>query len=321
MFEDNYTFIIPEKLVNYRLDKALSELSSFSRSKLKGMIELGHVRINDIVITDATFKVQFEQIIHINLPQPKATDMLPLELDLDIIYEDEHLLVINKPAGLTVHPGAGNHNDTLANALIHHFGESLSDVGGIERPGIVHRLDKDTTGLMVVAKNNIAHADLAKQITLRTLKRIYNCLVWGIPNPLERTIVTQIGRSRADRTKMTVLHLGGKEAVTHYRVDEVLASGQISLVECRLQTGRTHQIRVHMSHISHSVVGDQLYGHNQRKILKYFSGEQKQALEDFKRQALHSAYIAFIHPINKQALEFSVPLPDDMQNLYELLSL
>ncbi|MCC2646854.1 MAG: Ribosomal large subunit pseudouridine synthase RluD subfamily protein [Rickettsiaceae bacterium] len=319
MFENKYTFIIPENLANYRLDKALAELSILSRSKLKEYIEQGTVIVNNIAIKDAAFKVKAGQNIEIEVPPLEPIDMQPLALELDIFFEDEHLIVLNKPAGLTVHPGAGNYNDTLANALIYHFGQDLSDIGGTERPGIVHRLDKDTSGLMIVAKNNITHAALSEQIADRDVKRVYKTLVWGLPSPLEGKISTNIGRSRSDRTKMTVLQSGGKDATTFYKVEQVLDSGQLSLVECRLQTGRTHQIRVHMSHIGHSVVGDPVYGHNQRKILKYFTGEQKEALENFKRQALHSAYIAFTHPITDKFLEFSCDLPEDMQNLVDML--
>jgi 23S rRNA pseudouridine1911/1915/1917 synthase len=319
MFENNYTFIIPENLANNRLDKALSELSDLSRSKLKEYIEQGAVTVNNIAILDASYKVKAGQNINIEVPPLEPIDMQPLALELDIFFEDAHLIVLNKPAGLTVHPGAGNHNDTLANALIHHFGQNLSDIGGVERPGIVHRLDKDTSGLMIVAKNNIAHAALSEQIADRDVKRVYKTLVWGLPSPMEGKISTNIGRSRSDRTKMTVLSSGGKEAVTFYHVEEVLGSGQVSLVECKLQTGRTHQIRVHMSHIGHSVVGDPVYGHNQRKILKYFTGEQKFALENFKRQALHSAYIAFNHPVTNEFLEFSCDMPEDMQGLVNVL--
>ncbi|MDF2965872.1 MAG: pseudouridine synthase [Rickettsiaceae bacterium] len=315
MFENNYTFIILENLANYRLDKALAEISELSRTKLKEYIENGFVRVDNKTVNDTNYKVKAGQLVNINIPPTPATNMDPFELKLDIRYEDEHLLVLNKPAGLTVHPGAGNYSDTLANALIYHFGKELSNIGGTERPGIVHRLDKDTTGLMVVAKNNIAHASLSEQISNRNLKRIYKTLVWGVPSPLESKIATNIGRSRSDRTKMTVLSIGGKEAITFYKVEEILASGQLSLVECRLQTGRTHQIRVHMSHIGHSVVGDQVYGHNQRKITKYFTGDQQLALENFKRQALHSAYIAFDHPIKGSFLEFSSDLPEDMDKL------
>ncbi len=319
MSDTNYTFIATENLVNYRLDKALAELTDFSRSKIKELIEDGFVTVNNIVILDAAYRLKAEQTMTLEIPPVQQSEMLPLDLPINIIYEDEHLLVLNKPSGLTVHPGAGNHNDTLANALIFHFGKNLSDVGGCERPGIVHRLDKDTSGLMVVAKNNISHARLAEQIALRDLKRVYKALIWGIPTPQEGKISTNIGRSRQDRTKMTVLQSGGKEATTFYKVEDIMASGQVSLLECRLQTGRTHQIRVHMSHIKHSVIGDQIYGHNQRKILKYFSGEQKMALENFKRQALHSSHMAFEHPITKEYLEFSCDMPEDMQNLLQIL--
>ncbi|MDD9335006.1 MAG: RluA family pseudouridine synthase [Rickettsiaceae bacterium] len=302
---------VPNNLDGFRLDKALvSLISKTSRSQVQKSINDFQVQVNGLIISDSNFKVKENDLISVFFKAPDPLTMQEADIKLDIFYEDEDLMVINKAAGMTVHPGSGNHQDTLVNALLHHA-KSLSSIGGLERPGIVHRLDKDTSGLMVVAKNNFAHVHLAKQIESRNLIRKYKALVWGIINPQEGVIRNNIGRDRIIRQKMTILKFGGKEAVTHYKTEEIFFDGIISMVECRLATGRTHQIRVQLSHLKHSVVGDQTYGKNSRKVNSNFS-IVPQKLMDFKRQALHSWYISFSHPVSDKLLEFESPLPQDI---------
>ncbi|WP_342259699.1 RluA family pseudouridine synthase [Candidatus Tisiphia endosymbiont of Metellina segmentata] len=302
---------VPNNLDGFRLDKALvSLISKTSRSQVQKSINDFQVQVNGLIISDSNFKVKENDLISVFFKAPDPLTMQEADIKLDIFYEDEDLMVINKAAGMTVHPGSGNHQDTLVNALLHHA-KSLSSIGGLERPGIVHRLDKDTSGLMVVAKNNFAHVHLAKQIENRNLVRKYKALVWGIINPQEGVIRNNIGRDRIIRQKMTILKFGGKEAVTHYKTEEIFFDGIISMVECRLTTGRTHQIRVQLSHLKHSVVGDQTYGKNSKKVSSNFS-IVPQKLMDFKRQALHSWYISFSHPVSDKLLEFESPLPQDI---------
>jgi 23S rRNA pseudouridine1911/1915/1917 synthase len=311
-------FTVPLNLSLLRLDKALSTLNTgVSRSSVQKAIKNGHVTLNNVIIKDSSILVKEHDIIELNLPEEAPLNMQATNIALDILYEDEDLMVINKPAGLTVHPGAGNYHDTLANALIY-YSNSLSDVGGFTRPGIVHRLDKDTSGLMVVAKNNFAHASLSNQIEKRQLVRNYKALVWGMINPTSGTIETNIGRDRVNRQKMSALKLGGKKAITHYHTERIFLGGLMSLVICKLETGRTHQIRVHLSHVGHSVVGDQAYGQNARKINK-LPLEIKEKLVNFKRQALHSYCIAFNHPRTNKFFEFSIDLPHDMKRIVDLL--
>ncbi len=305
---------IPKNLDGFRLDKALvSLISKTSRSQVQKMICDSQVQVNSMIISDSNFKVKENDIISVFFKDPDPLTMQEADIKLDIFYEDEDLIVINKAAGMTVHPGSGNHQDTLVNALLHHA-KSLSSIGGLERPGIVHRLDKDTSGLMVVAKNNFAHVHLASQIESRNLVRKYKALVWGIINPQEGVIRNNIGRDRIIRQKMTVLKFGGKEAITHYKTEKIFFNGIISMVECRLATGRTHQIRVQLSHLKHSVVGDQTYGKNSKKFNCNFS-IVPQKLMDFKRQALHSWYISFSHPVSGKLLEFESPLPPDITGI------
>lgn len=302
---------VPNNLDGFRLDKALvSLISKTSRSQVQKSINDFQVQVNGLIISNSNFKVKENDLISVFFKAPDPLTMQEADIKLDIFYEDEDLMVINKAAGMTVHPGSGNHQDTLVNALLHHA-KSLSSIGGLERPGIVHRLDKDTSGLMVVAKNNFAHVQLAKQIESRNLIRKYKALVWGIINPQEGVIRNNIGRDRIIRQKMTILKFGGKEAVTHYKTEEIFFDGIISMVECRLTTGRTHQIRVQLSHLKHSVVGDQTYGKNSKKVSSNFS-IVPQKLMDFKRQALHSWYISFSHPVSDKLLEFQSPLPQDI---------
>ena len=234
---------------------------------------------------------------------------------LDIHYEDEDLIVVDKPAGLVVHPAPGNPDKTLVNALVAHCGASLSGIGGVRRPGIVHRLDKDTSGLLVVAKNDSAHAGLSSLFATHNLERAYLALVWGSPAPAAGTIDGNIGRSPKNRKKMAIVTRGGRVARTHYKVREHLANNFWSLVECRLETGRTHQIRVHLAARGHTVVGDPLYGGRRRASANALPPRAASALEGWQRQALHAYRLAFKHPLSAAYLEFTSEPPTDMQHL------
>jgi 23S rRNA pseudouridine1911/1915/1917 synthase len=301
-----------------RLDRVLAaHAPQMSRSRFQGLIEQGHIRPEQ----SSSYKVKAGEVFHITIPPSVEAVPKPQKIDLDIVYEDKDLLVINKAPNMVVHPAAGNHDGTLVNALLAHCGDQLSGIGGVKRPGIVHRLDKETSGLMVVAKNDAAHHGLSEQLASRTLKRVYQAIVWGAVSPTSGRISTQIGRSKTNRKKMAVLEAGGKEAVTDYKRLE--SFGLIaSLVECRLQTGRTHQIRVHMAHLKHWLVGDPVYGRSSiEKFLRLNKVEAalSAALLDFPRQALHAAALEFIHPISENRISLTAELPEDMQGLLRSL--
>jgi 23S rRNA pseudouridine1911/1915/1917 synthase len=316
---EKYQFIIPNNLRNQRVDKALSALmGDISRSTIQKSIKSNNLYINNQIISDSKTIIKENDVVDITVADPEPQNIRPCDIKFEIIYEDDSLIVINKPAGLSTHPGAGNYDNTLVNGLMH-YTNNLSDIAGKIRPGIVHRLDKDTSGLMVVAKNNIIHEKLARKIQDRSLLRRYKALVWGMLNPSSGSIEHNIARDNINRKKMTVTKEGGKHAVTFYSTDQIFLGGKISLVTCKLQTGRTHQIRVHLSHVGHSVVGDQTYGHNSRKIAGLAPPIQE-PLTNFKRQALCSYYLAFNHPVTDQFVEFEIDLPEDMQELVRALS-
>lgn len=309
---------VDKKFAKKRLDVFLAaNLPDLSRSMIKKLIDSDNISKDNKIITDCSYKVKEGEDFVVNIPAPTESTMLPADIPLEIIYEDDEFLVINKPAGLTVHPGAGNHDDTMANALVQHCGKSLSGIGGVMRPGIVHRLDKDTSGLILAAKTDRAHQSLSKQISERTLKRTYLAVCWGVPKPLNGRIEANIGRSTKNRKKMAVVEYGGKTAATNYSVLKILAGGSASLVECRLETGRTHQIRVHMTHIGHPLVGDQAYCGRRAGTLKTLPDEAKLFLSSFKRQALHSYKVTLIHPTNNTEMSFEGNMPDDMEHLVE----
>lgn len=307
-----------------RLDKFLTDKLSLikpeiSRSRIKNLIENRQVSNNQTALTDCAYKIKGNEQITIHIAQAAASEIIAKDIAFEIVFEDENMLVINKPYGLTTHPGSGNQQNTLVNALLFRCGSSLSGINGILRPGIVHRLDKDTSGLMVVAKNDLAHQNLAKQIANRTLKRNYLAFAYGTPKPLSGTIDKNIGRSKINRLKMAIMKLGGRKAITHYQVKKIYHDGLFSLVECQLETGRTHQIRIHLTAIGHSVIGDQTYG-NRNKSLGKIDEELRTTINNFSRQALHSYKISFFHPVSQEEMSFSVDLPDDMKELEEKLS-
>ncbi len=301
-----------------RLDRVLaSHAAQLSRSRIQALIEKGHVRPQQ----SGSYKVKPGDVFYITVPPSEEAVPRPQKIALDIVYEDKDLLVINKAAGMVVHPAVGNHEGTLVNALLEHCRGGLSGIGGVKRPGIVHRLDKETSGLMVVAKNDAAHHGLSEQLSARTLKRVYQTVVWGAVSPAAGRIETLIGRSKTNRKKMAVLSFGGKTAVTDYKRLE--SFGPVaSLVECRLQTGRTHQIRVHMAHIRHWLVGDSVYGRAAaEKFLRLHKADAvlSRALLDFPRQALHAAALEFIHPISENRISLAADLPEDMRELLRVL--
>ena len=316
---DKYSFKVDENLSGKRLDIFLSINLEHTRSFIQNLIKKHGVLINNVKIISPKHSVKNGDNIIVTFPESEKTDILPVNIPLDIVYEDADLLVINKQAGLTSHPGTGNYNNTLVNALLHYLGDNLSSINGIERPGIVHRLDRDTTGLMVIAKNDIAHNSLATQIQNRTLQRKYNALIWGSIKPFNGVIKANIARSNKDRTRMAVVYRGGKVAITHYNSLEIFEKYNMSLLECKLETGRTHQIRVHLSNAGHSIVGDQVYGHNLRKATKLTDDKLKKLLSNFHRQALHSYDISFLHPKSEIMMSFTSGIPQDFMQIISFL--
>lgn len=317
------TFVIPPELAGRRFDAALAALaggSGLSRTRLQDLIRSGAVTDDaGAARTDPARKVLEGECYGVVVPEPEPSEILAENIPLNIVYEDAHLLVIDKPAGLVVHPGAGHWRGTLVNALLYHCGSSLSGIGGVQRPGIVHRLDRETSGLMLAAKTDAAHRGLAAQLSDRTLSRIYHALVLGVPVPVAGEIDVSIGRHPADRLKMAAGVRGGREARTRYRVLENFGGGA-ALLECRLESGRTHQIRVHMAHIRHPVIGDPLYGPQQTAVnaalRKAGMGDEVVAAARlFPRQALHAHEIRFLHPESGEDMAFSSPLPEDIAGL------
>ena len=310
--------IVPPKKEKERLDVFLTRaVGHFSRTFFQRLIDEEKIRVND-KLQKASYLIAPGDRIDIDIPPPKKYDVIAEDIPLNIVYEDEHLLVINKPAGLVVHPAVGHYTGTLVNALLHHC-HDLSGIGGELRPGIVHRLDMDTSGLLVAAKDDRTHRTLSDQFRNRLIEREYWALVWGVPSPRSGRIETQIGRSNANRKKMAVVEEGGKLAITTYETQERLYL--LSLVKLKLGTGRTHQIRVHMAYIGHPVFGDAVYGGRNRRLGALTTGERKIAaryLELLPRQALHARTLGFEHPYTKKWLRFESDLPEDMQRLLEV---
>jgi 23S rRNA pseudouridine1911/1915/1917 synthase len=302
-----------------RLDRVLAlHFPELSRTKVKRLIQAGHVTQNEQALRDPSLRVKYDQNFVVILPQPEDAAPQAQPIALDIRFEDAHLIVIDKPAGMVVHPAPGNPDGTLVNAVLGHCGTSLSGIGGIRRPGIVHRLDKDTSGLMVVAKTEAAHHALSRDFAARRVDRAYTAFVWGVPAPPVGEIVGNIGRSPANRKKMAVVREGsGKPAVTRYRVERAFHA-LAALVQCRLATGRTHQIRVHLAHLGHPLIGDPVYGTRAGRSVAR-GGPTGARIAAFPRQALHARLLGFTHPVEKRHLEFDSPLPADLYELAQSL--
>ena len=297
----------------WRLDRALADaVPTLSRERLKALILSGAVEAQGTAVRDPALKVKGDEALRVAVPEPTPAHNEPQDIPLTIVFEDEHLLVVDKSAGLVVHPAAGNFDGTLVNALLHHCAGQLSGIGGVARPGIVHRIDKDTSGLLVVAKTDVAHEGLAKQFAAHSIERRYLALVNGVPRMAEGTVNAPLARSSTNRKKISIVEGGrGKRAVTHWRRLQILL--EAALVECRLETGRTHQVRVHMASLGHPLLGDPVYGHsgkNSRELLKSLN---------FHRQALHAAELGFSHPVTKHRLSFGSEMPADMQELFTAL--
>ncbi|MBY0511525.1 MAG: RluA family pseudouridine synthase [Rhodospirillaceae bacterium] len=312
--------LVPDTGAGARLDKWLAEnVRDISRSRLKALIEDGAVTVAGKAERDPAYRLRAGQTLRVILPDAVEATPEAQDMDLDIAYEDEHLIVVNKPVGLVVHPAPGNPDLTLVNALLAHCGDSLAGIGGVKRPGIVHRIDKDTSGLLVAAKTEAAHAGLSAQFAAHSIERRYDAIAWGVPHPRQGTIAGNIGRSRHNRQKMALLKQGGKPAETGYTV--ITSFGDMAAhVRCRLKTGRTHQIRVHMASIGHPLIGDSTYGSNRRRSLKGASPELAALLREFPRQALHAATLGFIHPVTGKKQRFAAPPPEDFMALLAGLS-
>jgi 23S rRNA pseudouridine1911/1915/1917 synthase len=307
-----------------RLDRFLSmRLPELSRTRVQSLIKQGHISSGSATIVDAKYRVKPGERFMLLVPAATPAEPGAETILLDVVYEDDALIVIDKPAGLVVHPGAGHAKGTLVNALIAHCGASLSGIGGVARPGIVHRLDKDTSGLMVAAKTDRAHRALAKQFAdhgrTGELERGYLALVWGAPKRLHGTIEAPIGRHPSSRTKMAVLPVGkGRKAVTHWRVVETFGRGKepvATLIACTLETGRTHQVRVHLARIGHPLIGDPLYGQGFKSKLRKLPEPLRGKLAALLRQALHAEHLAFVHPVSGTLLKFNSPLPADLAEI------
>ena len=302
-----------------RLDRRLaSAFAALSRTRLKALIESGAVRAGARTITNPSYRVKPGEMLRVLVPDAVAAVPAAQAMALDIRYEDDDLLVVDKPAGMVVHPAPGNLDRTLVNALLAHCGQSLSGIGGVRRPGIVHRIDKDTSGLLVVAKHDAAHTGLAAQFAAHRIERAYLCVVWGRPNPPRGQIEGDIGRNPRNRKKMAVVP-GGKPARTHYAIQQTLGPGA-SVVECRLETGRTHQIRVHCAHIGHPVIGDPLYGGRNPGRRATMPPGALAMVRGFDRQALHAHVIGFDHPLRDERIRLSSELPPDINELIDILA-
>jgi 23S rRNA pseudouridine1911/1915/1917 synthase len=323
-----------------RLDKALvrdaPEGAALSRTRLARLLTAGAVRVNGSVICEAKARVVAGDAVEIDMPAPKESHIGPEEIALDVVHEDAHLIVIDKPAGMVVHPAPGSPGGTLVNALLHHCGDTLSGVGGLRRPGIVHRIDKDTTGLLVVAKTDAAHQGLAAQFAAHSVERAYLAVVHGVPEPGDPRLrgvrgaafetggvlclTTGLARHKTDRQRQAVTFDGGRHAVTRARVIERFGHpAAAAFLECRLQTGRTHQIRVHLAHAGHGLIGDPVYGGQRKLSQKALSPGAVTVARGFARQALHAASLGFKHPVTGQALRFEAALPADLTALLNAL--
>ena len=316
-------FSINKKNNGERLDIFLSkEIKNLTRSFIKKLIEKKNVKLNKAINTSPSTKIKTNDKIIINIDEKENIKIIPNNIKLNIVFEDKDLLIVNKPKGMVVHPGAGNYKNTLVNALIYKYRNHLSDINGSSRPGIVHRIDKETSGLLVVAKNNLSHSNLGIQFSSHSIKRKYQCLVWGVIRPLNGRIETLITRDKRNRQLMTVSEVNGKKAITNYKTIKVFDINDIpkvSLIECELETGRTHQIRVHLKYKGTSLLGDKQYGKKNIKFKK-INKEFFNKLSALDGQALHAQTLEFIHPTKKKWVSFKSKLPIDFKKTLDLLN-
>ena len=314
--------IVKESEINQRVDVFINkQKSSLSRTRVKNLIIKEKLKINDLIITNPSKKLNIRDKIQLEISEPEKTSLKPYNYKLNIIYEDHDLLVIDKSAGISIHPGAGNYDNTIVNALMNYCGKSLSNIGDELRPGIVHRIDKDTSGLIVVAKNNISHEHLSNQFNKHTIKRIYQTLIWGKLRPQTGTIETLITRSSKNRQLMEVGFTKGKKAITNYKTLEVFEnknSPTLSLIACKLKTGRTHQIRVHMSYKGNNILGDNKYKKKFKKI-KNINSDLEKIILNLDRQFLHAKVLGFAHPKSGKEMEFTSILPQELEKIIKIL--
>ena len=322
MKKDIFNIIVPLNSHGYRIDKFLqSQINELSRTRLQALIHDGQVKINNIIIKSASKKIKEEDQIKVNFPPAKETPIKPNKIPLDVLYNDDDIIVINKSPGVVVHPGAGNYDNTIVNGLLFKYKNNLSSIGGKLRPGIVHRIDKDTSGVIVVAKNDNAHINLSKQFSDHSIKRVYEALIWGSLKPQNGKISEKISRSVRNRQLMAVRKEKGKIAITNYKTLKVFQNlnlPKISLIECRLETGRTHQIRVHMNFKGNSILGDKSYGKSKKKFKKIDPVVEKK-INNFNRQALHAKSLSFIHPTTKKEIFFEAKRAEDFDALVKIL--
>ena len=322
MKKNTFNTIVPLNYNAYRIDKFLqSQINELSRTKLQSLIQDGQVAVNNKIIYNSAKKINNNDRIEINFPPTKEILIKANNINLDILYEDDDLVIINKHPGIVVHPGAGNYEKTIVNGLIYKYQKNLSSIGGKFRPGIVHRIDKDTSGVIVVAKNDYAHANLSQQFSNHTIKRVYEALVWGSLKPQNGKIKEKISRSVKNRQLMAVRKEKGKMSITNYKTLKIFQNSdlpKISLIECRLETGRTHQIRVHMNFKGNPILGDKSYGKSKKKFKKKDLKIENE-INNFNRQALHAKSLGFIHPKTKREVFFEAKRPKDFNLLIKTL--
>ena len=314
--------IVKDQENGSRIDSFISRKEKIlSRTRIKNLILQKNLKLNNLIMANPSQKVATGDKINLIIPEPKKTSLKPYNFKIDIVYEDNDLLVLNKPAEIVIHPGAGNYDNTIVNALVNHCGKNLSNIGGELRPGIVHRIDKDTSGLVVIAKNNYAHENLSSQFNKHSIERVYELMVWGKLRPQSGRIETLITRSSRNRQLMEIGVTKGKKAVTNYKTLEVFENDKtptLSLVECKLETGRTHQIRVHMSHKGNNILGDKKYRKKFKK-LKNIDQNLEKHIYNLNRQFLHAKMLGFIHPKSGKKLRFSSVLPNELMIIVKTL--
>ena len=320
--KNNINIIIADNATKERVDQFLAKkFQNLSRNRIKNLIINKNLKINNITIFDPSKKIIVGDNLILKIPIPKKSLLKPYNFKIDIVFQDKDLMIINKPAGISMHPGAGDYEKTLVNALIYYDKKNLSNIGDELRPGIVHRIDKDTSGLIVIAKNNVTHEKLSKQFSDHSVKRIYQALIWGKLRPQNGKIKTLITRSSKNRQLMEVGITKGKSAITNYKTLKIYENETIptfSLVECKLETGRTHQIRVHMSYKGNHILGDKKYK-KKFKRLKNINKNLSEEITNLKRQFLHAKTLGFVHPVTGKVLEFSSNLPKDLDNIVKIL--